>query len=91
MQGETSGYIHLNDALAQMDERQRNNRPLVFSIKFMKSTGQFVNLENCVRVGLSEGQHKKKYIGIMIVDSAEHVMPVHIRGILKFNNKKVFY
>jgi len=84
------GKISLSDALKVMDERERNGKPLPFAIKFVERNGAFVDLKNCVRVGLRQDLHDKGYIGIRILKSAEHVIPAHIRTITKFNGKQIF-
>lgn len=81
--------IALADALKIMDERDFKGNTIPFAIRFVERSGAFVNLNNCVRTGLRQDLHDKGYIGIRILNSAEHIIPAHIRTIDRFNGKQV--
>ena len=64
-----------------------------FSIKFVKKTGELVFMSRAVAAGLPFNGKENRMRGVLPVDSDKnasgHVTPVHIDGIIEWNDKKV--
>lgn len=65
----------------------------VFSIKFVKKDGELVFIPMAVATGLKMNMKENRMRGILPVDAkgnaAGHVTPVHIDGLIEYNNAKV--
>lgn len=65
----------------------------IFSIKFTKKDGEHVFIPRAVAAGLPFSMKDNRMRGVLPVDergdSAGHVTPVHIDGILEWNGLKV--
>ncbi len=82
--------LHLNDALAIINDRQS-----AFSISFIscdekkKSGGELIAIDKAVSCGLPfESKHR---IGIRNSENSYHPMAVHQKLITRVNGQKVFY
>lgn len=68
-------------------------KPVIFSIKFIKSNGEIVYLPKAISCGLRANMKANRLRGVMPVDgNAEqtaHIYPVNIDAIIEFNNLKV--
>lgn len=86
--------IRRNLALKQYEVKETpDGKQVTFSIKFVKKNGQLVFIPRAVAAGLRMDMKQNRMRGVLPVDidneSAGHVTPVHIDGIVEWNGKKV--
>jgi hypothetical protein len=86
--------IRRNLALKQYEVKETpDGKQVAFSIKFVKKNGELVFIPRAVAAGLRMDMKQNRMRGVLPVDidneSAGHVTPVHIDGIVEWNGKKV--
>jgi len=87
-------YIRRNLVLKQYEAKETpEGKQTVFSIKFVKKDGELVFVPMAVAAGLKMNMKENRMRGILPVDSSGtaigHVTPVHIDGIIMWNDSKV--
>lgn len=87
--------VRISEVLKSIDENSSDGKPMPFSIKFFtwdkkkNDGGELKHLANCVKSGLRANLRKNGLIGIRVLDSSDHIYPVHINLISEFNGQKV--
>lgn len=86
--------IRRNLALKEYEVKETpDGRQTTFSIKFVKKNGELVFIPRAVAAGLRFDMKSTRMRGVRPVDEQNkatgHVTPVHIDGIVEWNNKKV--
>jgi hypothetical protein len=86
--------IRRNLALKEYEIKETpNGKQNVFSIRFVKKSGEIVFIPRAVAAGLQFNGKDNRMRGILPVDgdnnSSGHVTPVHIDGIIEWNGKTV--
>lgn len=83
---EAKNLIASREALDLMKDRDQG-----FSCEFYKSDGQYVVLENCMRIPNASHLDDKKYVTVALRDNMSvHPYPIYIRLLKKFNGLNVF-
>ena len=66
---------------------------VTFSIRFVKKNGEMVFIPCAVAAGLPFNGKENRMRGVLPIDALNkatgHVTPVHIDGIIEWNNKKI--
>ena len=70
-----------------------DGKQVTFSIRFVKKNGELVFIPRAVAAGLPFNGKDNRMRGILPVaalnEATGHITPVHIDGIIEWNNKKV--
>jgi hypothetical protein len=86
--------IRRNQALKEYEIKENpDGKQVTFSIRFVKKNGELVFIPRAVAAGLPFNGKDNRMRGFLPVDAQNdatgHVTPVHIDGIIEWNNKKV--
>lgn len=83
-----------NQALREMDIRETpDGKPIYFSMKFVKKSGEVVYIHRGVSTGLRMNLKENRMRGVLAVDAQGdgigHPTPVNIDLIVEFNGQRV--
>ena len=86
--------IRRNQALKEFEVKETpDGKQVTFSIKFVTKSGEIIFIPRAVAAELLFNGKDNRMRGILPVDALNeatgHVTPVHIDGIIEWNNKKV--
>ncbi len=86
--------IRRNLVLKQYEIKETpEGKQFTFSIRFVMKNGELVFIPRAVAAGLPFNGKDNRMRGVLPVDAQNettgHVTPVHIDGIIEWNNKKV--
>lgn len=89
-----AGTIRRKLALKEYEAKETpNGKQTTFSIKFVKKDGELVFIPRAVATGLPFNIKNNRMRGVLPVDergeSAGHITPVHIDGLVEWNGLKV--
>lgn len=89
-----NSVIRRNLALKEYEVKETpEGRPVIFSIRFVKRSGELVYYPRAIAAGLRFNMKENRMRGVLPVDewcrAAGHVTPVHIDGITEWNGKKI--
>jgi len=89
--------IHLMDALRIMEQKERNNLPLTFDLKWVsysdskQTGGEIKTAKNVIKCGLQANMRDNEMIGIKPIGHVGHPTAVYFRLIKEFNGMEVYW
>ena len=81
--------IHLSKIVTLMEMRGRDRLPVTFSMKFVKSSGELVTVNEAVCTSSYHGTDGIASVNIMFLPSKE-VRKVRVISIIEFNGHEVY-
>ncbi|MGE5318498.1 MAG: hypothetical protein ACM3ME_10925 [Chloroflexota bacterium] len=82
--------IHLSKIVQLMEMKGKDRRPKPFSLKFVKSSGELVTVNEAVYTSSFNGGDGNATVNMMFLPSKE-VRKIKLLSIIEFNGQEVFY